>query len=1337
MDVTLEAAVDEPVLGAAYIHSLDQAVVICQSYIKRRRISTPGAEWAILTAPWSNEKQSAQVRWSESKDIAVLCNVEQTQCTIIDTTTLKSFQVELPDASSRMECVAVSKEASYIVCRSLHHLHTFIRLTGTWLPPMKTKHAQSSYTWHAITQSKVMGSMLLVGTVEPLTDVIRCTTEYIDLDSQRTVAVKTKAFLLPPSLKDIQVHFNAQLQALAIQTTSAVTVYQLHSQSIHIYDVPGVICAWNGRSLLLYSPRGMLQVIDARTGSTLHEFEFKIKEANPTHLSSTGPCLLIQTLDKLHVCKLSLPSQSPPELVLPKAKPSTTLCFVRQRHPISLPRLVKHFLRSDASASSRDLFTQYALLTKLCTAARREDLLLKLTALTMHGLHSAWPHPMRYLLHLLLRSVQPWMVSSLNTFGAILKESPQTIPTHLLPRFCGLIQSVRAPSLAPVPPWVPQLQVFYGGIFLAAELESWVPVLQAYDVQTLFQRVDAAHVRRDARDLRLLALVSIVMTMNLVHLTPFIPILPLSSSGLWNLSPLSLWHLLHHPQWTLSTAIQLGHISKTLPFLLALCLEFTTPFTDEFITAVCRQYPADYVDLVGRLRLSQVLHIYGVLPLLPIEPKAKRFDSPIQGRNDQSGLDHSRFYRMIQSVAIPPTSSSLEATASQFTVAALRQIKRIVEMTFPKASLLAGLSSMAPSLAQLELAYLMDPERRWYYADNASSQAEKPLENLFRLLAKVTWSCVVRDLAAASNGKESGVVSTREACWNIVRLYAASIFGKSAMDIRLAQLQSLHVQFTSSPEDAATAFAFLQSWPPQQTSKVVSKRTMALVAECKMKLGATWLDDKQVWFNSRSIVDWDPLFWAFCAALGFESEIVKSKRPIKAIDNRVELPTRLEAQNVSEKSAKMTTGTQSSEPKLGGLYLLNPRRTQSSTDLKKPNGGANVLKLLQMQKAQIVASSSSSSKSEKKSNPRAEALERPAAIKPLGYHSNDETSDRVRLKLLRQCSSMANVSLRTRDFMAELTNPQPPSSSREVLVRFGVAQTEEVLPATLSPSVTASVRETHSAATMTIPIPTMDSSVETDLQAVETTTQMTQADNVLSPPLPVVAPFPIYVDLHQRKTPFLHVVEVDMNETSARPSPVFLAPVQRPKDKPLPPTDDDIGASPDVAVDDPFRQTYDAILPEEVKDVTLQKRQSRHSVAGPSVASSKLVSMQSQMEVMRKQLERIESFADAIENEFTESHKLLEDMQARTRGMSGLVERNFSSRLHALEATHTGLQRAIDTTKYVPQTKIDPLCSLMHRSKMEVGPVSTGGSKLTTKAAADMQDAKTLLQQLEATLKHN
>ncbi|KAG9410188.1 hypothetical protein AC1031_018218 [Aphanomyces cochlioides] len=1324
MDVTLEAAVDEPVLGAAYIHSLDQAVVICQSHIRRRRISTPGAEWAILTAPWSNEKQSAQVQWSESKDIAVLCNVEQTQCTIIDTMTLKSFQVELPDASSRMECVAVSKEASYIVCRSLHHVHIFIRLTGMWLPPMKTKHAQSSYEWHAVTQSKVMGSMLLVGTVEPLTDVIRCTTEYIDLDSQRAVAVKTKTFPLPPSSKDIQFHFNAQLQALAIQTTSGVTVYQLHSQSIHIYDTPGVICTWNGRSLLLYSPRGMLQVIDARTGATLYEFELKIKEAKPTHLSSTGPCLLIQTLDKLHVCKLSLPSQSPPQLVLQKAKPSTTLCFVRQRHPISLPPLVKHFLRSDASVSSRYLFTQYSLLAKLCTAARREDLLFKLTALTMHGLHSAWPHPMRYLLNLLLRSVQPWMVSSLNTFGGILKDSPQTIPTHLLPRFCALIQSVRAPSFAPVPPWVPQLQVLYGGIFMAAELESWVPVLQVYDVQTLFQRVDQAQVRRDARDLRFLALVSIVMTMSLVHLTPFIPILPLSSSGLWNLTPLSLWHLLHHPQWTLSTAVQLGHISKTLPFLLALCLEFTTPFTDEFITAVCRQYPADYVDLVGRLRLSQVLHIYAVLPLLPIEPRAKRFDSPIQGRKDQSGLYHSRFYRMIKSVAIPPTRSSLEATASQFTVAALRQIKRIVEITFPKASLLAGLSSLAPSLAQLELAYLIDPEGPWYYAGNASSQAVKPLENLFRLLAKVTWSCVVRDLAAASNGKESGVVSTREASWNIVRLSAASIFGKSATDIRLAQLQSVNVQFTSSPEDAATAFAFLQSWLPQQTSKVVSKRTMALVAECKMKLGATWLDDKQAWLNSRSIVDWDPLFWTFCVALGFESESVKSKRPIKAIDNRVELPTRLDAQNVSEKSEKITTGTQSSEPKLGGLYLLNPRRTQSSTDLKKPNGGANVLKLLQMQKAQIVASSSSSSmksQSEKKSNPRAEALQMPAAIKPLGFHSNEETSDRVRLKLLRQCSSMANVSLRTRDFMAELTNPQPSSSSREVLVRSGVAQTEEVIPATLSPSVTASVPETHSAATMTIPIPTTDSFVETDFQTVETTTQMTQADNVL-PPVPVVAPFPIYVDIHQRKTPFLHVAEVDMNETSTRPSPpVFLAPVQRPKDKPLRPADNDIGASPDVAVDDPFRQAYDAILPEEVKDVTLQRRQSRHSVAIPSVASSKLVSMQSQMEVMRKQLERIESFADAIENDFTESHKLLEDMQARTRGMSGLVERNFSSRLHALEATHTGLQRAIDTTK----------------SKMQVVPVSTGGSNLTTKAAADMQDAKNLLQQLEATLRHN
>ncbi|RHY30875.1 hypothetical protein DYB32_003950 [Aphanomyces invadans] len=809
-------------------------------------------------------------------------------------------------------------------------------------------------------------------------------------------------------------------------------------------------------------------------------------------------------------------------------------------------------------------------LSKLVRVAEREDLLVKLTALTIHNLHRAWPHSMRQLLHLVLRQVQFMSTPCVDTFSRLLKECPHTtttkqLPAMAIPRYCATIQSLRDGSAGPhvvLPPWAVTLAANYRHTFRSTpnELDAWIPMIRSYDVRKIFHHVDVALLRRDPQDLRFLRLVATVLVLHLVDVTPFVPSVGFSSLATTppRMAGLTMWsHCRHHPQWTLSTATKLATVSNAAPFLVTFCSQFFTSHTDEFVTSLCRQHPQLIVPTVVRCHLRQVCRVYGALRLLPYHPRRKRFrrasDSTIQDARARSsttakpGLSASRFYRLY---TMQPEDADVtdESIAAHFAVHVLRHIKRFVLLVSPSPSVFSSLQSQPPSTAQMELAHRIDPDCAWRFIDTtrqSSTAMDKGQGPLLAAFAWTAWACIARELAGdAPLG--GGRIESRHGCWHVARLSSAVVFGKSDLDIRTAQIQSLSHHVHTSPVDAMDVLAFVTIG----AKPLLAKRTSALITQCNNAVQnspskrSLTVEDAQAWMSARlpcrENVNWnrvasDPWFWAFCAALtDLETASVQECRtmapPVAAVLANGIASTDATRQAMHEAVTKHP------------LRLLHTRQSQSEVNVKQRSPSVvHVLKLLQLQRAQHVSRPSSGEihATETQTRPtkptRMEPLtETRRGVQPLACNYNDSTTQEVALKLLRTSQRIGSaVALRPRDFRSAPSLPRLPQIEEDVVaIAENSTQTIDVNHPVEGPTHASTETSAQpaaivtSTATMTAPVPTADSTVVTDPPP-PTITQATSTATYAVPSMKQTVKFPVYVAVpppHDQRQGFLHML---------------------------------------------------------------------------------------------------------------------------------------------------------------------------------------------------------------------
>ncbi|ETV84910.1 hypothetical protein, variant [Aphanomyces astaci] len=1424
----------EALVAATYLANTDQVVALTQTHLQRSQCASENAAWTSMELP----DRPRNVTWNALKDVAVWSNASQTACYVVDARTLEQFHIQLPDTTSHMECVAVSRRASHVVFESLHHLHVWRRrmqtTDGTWLTLHLPLQNPSARPWHAISQSRTLGSLLLVGSVitRPSDDGnvnLICTTDYFDLDDVtcRVVAAKATSISLEHGSVVLDVCFQASRHALAIHTSTFVVTLDLHSQTHSTQAADAVTsCTWGDRGLYLSYPDGRLQLIGGPS------MLLKAPLTPSQKLACFSENLLVYDQQTLHVYQLSTPP--PPSTIAHAAAASAPLHtssqptissmhpFLRLHSPLpSLVPLINQFVRqSPTDTPPAQWLTAFVHLAKIVCVSHREDLLPKLTALAMHGLHLSWPHSMRQLLGLLLRHLQPLSPATVDTFAALLKETPSQTPTTkpmsslMSLRYCTAIDSMRHAQASPLPfahpPWAPTLASYYHHTFAASphELSSWVPIL--YDMRKVFYLVDKALLRRDPQDLRYLRLVAVVMTCHFVKLTPLVPSLPYAVGG--NNSPplmaLTMWETgsssrPHDPQWSLSTAIVLAMASDSVPFLLALCLQFSTSHTDEFVSTVCRQQPTHNVPLVVRCLMRQLRRMYASMPLLPYHPRRKHFDNR-QSLNDvpnctgskcpppststtPTGLCMSQIYRLytMTQPSIPldlvASSSNDEMIAAQFAVDTLRRIKRFLLILLPSPSVMSSLGSVPPSVGQLELAHRVDPHCIWPFLDHPSTATSSQSSPLLAAFAATAWACIVRELAAQNHLHPR----PRHGCWHLARLSSAAVFRKSDVEIRTAQLQHLAASVRDCPGEVVDALAFVLS---VGTKAVMAKRTAALVAMCD-QAGHTSqrsVEAVRAWMADRRghATAWDPWFWAFCTALtDLETVPVQRCRTIHTTIHEEEVAKDRGATDVSDAAARTSSllapSSKAAPSRQPPLQLMQARRSLSDSSMKQQTSAsssvANVLKLLQLQKAKHVTASSavdtwSHETSVKPSTPpRMPAPVRRGAVQPLVFE-DVSPPPLVALKLLRKChSSVENptcrVSLRPRDFFSAA-----PSSSGFVTDPNGVTdiaargtQTTPpplevvngepcrmALPVESGPStntldstaeaISSGAPKVSVTSTATMTTRTTDNASQTSAQGVSYSSEgrMQGQPNTRN-----VAPnFPVYVAIqpgpHSERGHggYLHVADLDLSRSDASSSAaiVYRTRLETREDKE---TDggDGIAASTlfhhnqtivensnEASHDaDPLLEAYENVGADDAEGGVRTDGTEEHREVGSTrhvVAGGRVTSMKEQMQTMRQRLQHIESLADMIDSEFAHSHELITQMEDRRRGLSGLLDRGFASQLQRLDDATATMQHSLEVAK----------------GNLVESAAAKPTSVLAKKAADGMANAKQLLRQLESTL---
>ncbi|ETW06010.1 hypothetical protein, variant [Aphanomyces invadans] len=1115
--------------------------------------------------------------------------------------------------------------------------------------------------------------------------------------------------------------------------------------------------------------------------------------------------LLVCGQDSLRVYGIAVLSSMAPSTYAaaascaPAAVGSSCLPLLRQPTTASLAPLITQFTRqSPIDTSPEQFLTSFSQLSKLVRVAEREDLLVKLTALTIHNLHRAWPHSMRQLLHLVLRQVQFMSTPCVDTFTRLLKECPHTtttkqLPAMAIPRYCATIQSLRDGSAGPhdvLPPWAVTLAANYRHTFRSTpnELDAWIPMIRSYDVRKIFHHVDVALLRRDPQDLRFLRLVATVLVLHLVDVTPFVPSVGFSSLATTppRMAGLTMWsHCRHHPQWTLSTATKLATVSNAAPFLVTFCSQFFTSHTDEFVTSLCRQHPQLIVPTVVRCHLRQVCRVYGALRLLPYHPRRKRFrrasDSTIQDARAHSsttarpGLSTSRFYRLYtMQPEDADVASTDESIAAHFAVHVLRHIKRFVLLVSPSPSVFSSLESQPPSTAQMELAHRIDPDCAWRFIDTtrqSSTAMDKGQGPLLAAFAWTAWACIARELAGdAPLG--GGRIESRHGCWHVARLSSAVVFGKSDLDIRTAQIQSLSHHVHTSPVDAMDVLAFVTIG----AKPLLAKRTSALITQCNNAVQnspskrSLTVEDAQAWMSARlpcrENVNWnrvasDPWFWAFCAALtDLETASVQECRtmapPVAAVLASGMASTDATRQAMHEAVTKHP------------LRLLHTRQSQSEVNVKQRSPSVvHVLKLLQLQRAQHVSrpSSGETHATETQTRPtkptRMEPLtETRRGVQPLACNYNDSTTQEVALKLLRKSQRIGSaVALRPRDFRSAPSLPRLPQIEEDVVaIAENSTQTIDVNHPVEGPTHASTETSAQpaaivtSTATMTAPVPTADSTVVTDPPP-PTITQATSTATYAVPSMKQTVKFPVYVAVpppHDQRQGFLHVADLDFTTTS-QPSLGIRAPRRKPaspvdgRDAPV--TNDRMEGQVDsnakaqmeaiASASNSLRTAYDSVpMDDGVDDSFLEPTTGstdEHDLSGTSrpagsttTSLARVASLQHQMQCLAERLQSIESFADAMESEFAHSHEMLAQIQDRRRGVAGLLDSGFPKKLQSLVDATSDMQRSLDVAR-------DNLVHGPHEMHGKASSVRRT-SALAKRATDGMAQAKQLLRQLETTL---
>ncbi|RHY64588.1 hypothetical protein DYB34_001254 [Aphanomyces astaci] len=1399
----------EALVAATYLADTDQVVALTQTHLQRSQCVSENAAWTSMELP----DRPRNVTWNALKDVAVWSNASQTVCYVVDARTLEQFHIHLPDTTSHMECVAVSRRASHVVFESLHHLHVWRRrmqtTDGTWLTLHLPLQNPSARPWHAISQSRTLGSLLLVGSVitRPSDDGnvnLICTTDYFDLDDVtcRVVAAKTTSISLEHGSVVLDVCFQASRHALAIHTSTVVVTLDLHSQTHSTQAADAVTsCTWGDRGLYLSYPDGTFSFLHANPHATKPigrlqliggpSMLLKAPLTSSQKLACFSENILVYDQQTLHVYQLSTPppastithaaAASAPLHTSSQPTISSMHPFLRLHSPLpSLVPLINQFVRqSPTDTPPAQWLTTFVHLAKIVRVSHREDLLPKLTALAMHGLHLSWPHSMRQLLSMLLRHLQPLSPATVDTFAALLKEtSSQTSTTKPMSslmslRYCTAIDSMRHAQASSLPfahphsppPWAPTLASYYHHTFVASphELSSWVPIL--YDTRKVFYLVDKALLRRDPQDLRYLRLVAVVMTCHFVKLTPLVPSLPYAVGGSAPLMALTMWETgsssgPHDPQWSLSTAIALATASDSVPFLLALCLQFSTSHTDEFVSTVCRQQPTHNVPLVVRCLMRQLRRMYASMPLLPYHPRRKHFDNR-QSLNDvpnctdskcpppststtPTGLCMSQIYRLytMTQPSIPldlvaSSSSTDEMIAAQFAVDTLRRIKRFLLILLPSPSVMSSLGSVPPSVGQLELAHRVDPHCIWPFLDHPSTSSQS--SPLLAAFAATAWACIVRELAAQNHLHRHG-------CWHVARLSSAAVFRKSDVEIRTAQLQHLAASVRDCPGEVVDALAFVLS---VGTKAVMAKRTAALVAMCD-QAGHTSqrsVEAVRAWMADRRghATAWDPWFWAFCTALT-DLETVPVQR-CRAIHTTIhdEVAKDRGATDVSDAAARTSSllapSSKAAPSKQPPLQLMQARRSLSDSSMKQQTSAsssvANVLKLLQLQKAKHVTASSAvdtwshETPVKPSTPPRMPAPVRRGggrgAVQPLVFEDVSPPPV-VALKLLRKChSSVENptcrVSLRPRDFLSAA-----PSSSGFVTGPDGVTdiaargtqttppplEVVNVEPCRMALSVESgpstntldSTAETISSgapkvsvtSTATMTTRTTDNASQTSAQGVSYSSEGGRMQGL--PNTRNVAPnFPVYVAIqpgpHSERGHggYLHVADLDLSRSDASSSTamVYRTRLETREDKEAEGGDGIAAASTlfhhnqtivensDADVD-PLLEAYENVEADDAEGGVRTDGTEEHREVGSTrhvVAGGRVTSIKEQMQTMSQRLQHIESLADMIDSEFAHSH----EMEDRRRGLSGLLDRGFATQLQRLDDATATMQHSLEVAK--------------------------------------------------------
>ncbi|KAF0728544.1 hypothetical protein AaE_009430, partial [Aphanomyces astaci] len=315
----------EALVAATYLADTDQVVALTQTHLQRSQCVSENAAWTSMELP----DRPRNVTWNALKDVAVWSNASQTACYVVDARTLEQFHIQLPDTTSHMECVAVSRRASHVVFESLHHLHVWQRrmqtTDGTWLTLHLPLQNPSARPWHAISQSRTLGSLLLVGSVitRPSDDGnvnLICTTDYFDLDDVtcRVVAAKATSISLEHGSVVLDVCFQASRHALAIHTSTFVVTLDLHSQTHSTQAADAVTsCTWGDRGLYLSYPDGTFSFLHANPHATKPigrlqliggpSMLLKAPLTSSQKLACFSENILVYDQQTLHVYQLSTP----------------------------------------------------------------------------------------------------------------------------------------------------------------------------------------------------------------------------------------------------------------------------------------------------------------------------------------------------------------------------------------------------------------------------------------------------------------------------------------------------------------------------------------------------------------------------------------------------------------------------------------------------------------------------------------------------------------------------------------------------------------------------------------------------------------------------------------------------------------------------------------------------------------------------------------------------------------------------------------------------------------------------------------------------------------------